>query len=543
MAYGIELNHNETIEAIGSKAKADGDQFWMKVFRRTGIGSPPVSIATFENAQATHFQNPETWLPRLAGGGPTFILQAYHCKETSKMVGGPILFSCPVDASNPVKDIDTSLPTQPGWNGPVEMSYPYPDAARGPRQSAAFGISVPPGNVAGNGVANNGNANVVGGALSQQELLSQWQASQNLNLERERLQAQSRALEEERRKFELENVRRESDARIKALENSIANAAAHARPQTDITQVVTAIVAAATPIVTALMQSNAETRRESEKARTDQAQQTQTLLMQMLTRPLVDPTVLAILDKKNSEPPNQMLHQVTESMGSVMQVAMDALRTAAEMQQGGQPEESGTVKTMREISKMVGSLTAGFQASALQQRAQQQQAPRQPPPQQRRALPQPPSPQVVQQPVPVTQFQKPNGNSAEAQKPAILNPPEKQPEPQRLDGVEEEEELSLIDHLKELITNHHNPIEVAKEVLENLGDEELQAELAEVGGSFNELIVKHFGEWIAEDGRNLAYLQLLMEELNRQGAERGLLNAEEAAAELEGDDDGDEAEA
>jgi len=524
MAFGssVEMNHNEIIEALGAKAKADGDQFTLKVFRRNSFGSPQTAVATFDNAQATHFHNPETWLPRLAGGGPTFVLHAHHVKEPLKMVGGPILFSCPVSPESPAKTaIDVTLPLQPGWNGPTEMSYPTKETGVTFDRAA---YSAPPPGLPGTASQNLGTSNQDGGAPKTQEAYVQWQMQQQLTAEKDRLSEKTRALEEERRRLEIENIRRESDAKLKALENTIT----HAQPKTDIAQIIAVITAAATPIVTAILQSNSETRKEMERARAEQTQQTQALLNQLLTRPMVDPTVLAILDKKNSEPPNQMLHQVTESMGNVMQVAMDALRTAAELQGGNQPEESGTVKTLREISKMVGSLTAGFQASAIQQRATQQ--PR-PPPVQRPALPQPPAPQVVQQATQVTHFPKPNGNSAEVVQtpaPEIQAKPEEKTEEKRPEV--EEEEVGFVEYLKDLILAHHNPLEVAKEILDNLGDEELQVELASVDGSFNDLIVKHFGEWISEDGRNLAYLQLLMGELNRQGAQLGLLNAEAAEA-------------
>lgn len=518
----IELSHQEIIELLGSKAKTEGDSFMLKVFRRQSPGAMPVSIATFDDAQVSHFQSPEKWLPRIAGGGPFFLLHAYHIKEPHKLLGAPITLSIPADALNPPREVDPSVTAQPDWQGPNAISFPPFAHNKAPPQGASAGYRMSPAPTDGTSAAAYGPAG--GGPGTSPEHQRLW------DLERERLREKERALDDEKRRLEMDNLRREHEAKLREFEMRLLQTS---KPQASIVETVAAITAAFTPLVTTFLAGQAETRRELERARSEQAARSEQLMQQLLTRPLIDPGILTILEKSRAEqiPQTQMLHSMSEAMASMTQTTMDMVRTAAELQGNGQPDEPVTIKIIREGMKSINSM---FAATRMQSAQQQQPQQRQAPQQERRRLP----PQAPQQPAPVKQEAAPQPqNGAEKESVSVGPVP-------AFNGAEEEE--TAIEYLVALIKEHHNPVEVVTEIFEVMEEEDFQAELAEVG-SFNALVMKHLGDWMSEDDRNANYLQLLMKELNKQGVERGLITEETPEGipdeAFQGDEDEPQAEA
>lgn len=570
------MTHEETLALINAKAKADGDSFLLKVFRKKFAGGLPESLASFSDVQTIHIHNPEHWLPKFAGGGPLFVFYVYHVSEPTTAIGGPLTIQVPTDSlqAKAVGELDPRIVKSRDWKGPSTLIWPTAEDLR--KNEIPYAISaLPPGPGIGNSVANVSvpvpGAQGVGRISAEEEKLQR--LTSQLETERFKLEQNQRQFEDDKRRMELDNIRRENDARAKDLESRItaelraiaqATQTAQAVPRgPDLTQTIATVLAAITPMVQTMMTANNEMRLAQMKQQEQAQAQTQAILTSILARPSVDPAIEKAFDKIQSVlersqatqvPQTQVLHSMTEAMASMTGMTMDFMQAAADNIGGGKPDDHPMLKAVKEGVKAVTQMMAGYQA-ALPGGAQapQQRRPA-PPPQQHPGLPahQGPPQNVAAWP----QGQIPHGPGPRQQ---IIGIPEAAPAPQ-LHTVqppvplpERTQFASVFDYLIELVKHQAPAAYVASEFIKALAEPEMITALSEVDNEVEELVSRRFGGFIMANPDFQHYLGEILKELNAQGTAAGLFHAdgpddedtedEEQDEEEEGEEDGEGAEA
>lgn len=515
------VSHEETIRLLNERAKAVSDNFYVKVSRRAHLGSMPTMIATFSGAQVVHVANPETWLPRIAGGGPTYLLNVYHADEPTMLVGSPLVFSVATE-NCPPKEIDPLVVKAAGWNGPARLEWPDENAKKYATPQPSYQIASP-----SSPVRDSASGNVPGGGPGMQYQPDFRREFEQLSSERARLERVREEFEERQRQMELDTIRRESEARIREMETKVMHSLQ--TPKQDASQTIAAMLTAAAPILQQMLASQNETRLAVMKQQEAAAMQQQHMFQMMMQRPSVDPAVEKAFDrlqnaleKKSNEavPQTQMLHSMAEAMGTMTSMTMDLVQTAAELNLGGrQQDDHPALKAIKEGVKAMNSLFSGYQQAANIPRAQPQP---QPQPQQLPAHAQQQAafeqaaraqaPQPAQAPVPAR---------------AAPVPARAAPAPQ---GFAEFDFAnapgSVVDRLEAMIKAKADPSLVAKTFIDSLDDEDLQKALAEVDGQINELVARRLGAWAMNDAANALYLRTLLKEVNAQGAAAGIFEGE-----------------
>ena len=114
------LTPEETISILRERAAKDGDSFRLRIHRISGPAKTPEAVATLDEAEVLHVSSPETWLPRLCGGGPVFLLTVYHTSDPTLPIGQPIRVAC----QGVPREVDLSAPNKPGWSGPKVIYWP-----------------------------------------------------------------------------------------------------------------------------------------------------------------------------------------------------------------------------------------------------------------------------------------------------------------------------------------------------------------------------------------------------------------------------------
>lgn len=506
MADGKLLTPQDTIDLLNVKAKDLGDDFRVRVFRKRHAGALPESIATLDNAQVVHIANPETWLPKLAGGGPIFTLSVYHMSDSTLPLGGMISVAIP----GTPREVDALAPKISGWNGPKTLVWPEVTASRlgEPSYSVAPSLSsfvtAPGTNVPSGGSG--------GGAFSHE-----FGMGRDYDRLREQLMAQERALGEERRRMELDGLRREHELRMKEMEMRLTNQP-HQKTENS-SGGIKDLIAAVAPVVSQMIQAQNEMRMQMMKLDADRASQTQQMLTVLMTKPLIDPAIQGLMDKAKGEqvPQAQMLSQMAEAMGAMTRTTMDLVQTAIDAGLGGrQQEDPPALKAIREGAKAITALMSGYQSSIQQQITGQNPA-----------LPAAiPAPQRVSSngghgaQVPVEP--QPGGFNEMAQAtPAVERVPPSIP------GA-----LGAIDGM---IRAKAPVSQVAQTIINNLSDGGLQMALMAVDGNIDTLIERQFGDWIKSSPANGQYITSLFDEVNRLGTAAGIFDAEAEAESFDSD--------
>jgi len=560
-----QLTHAETIALLAKKAEEKGDNFWVKVFRRRVQGQLPDSVATFGGASVQHFQHPEMWLPRLLGGGPTFLLSGYHEENLVVPIGDFITINVPVDGNPPraSNEIDTSILKSPGWTGPRTLEWPTPEDVKRAQPAQQAGYSVPSLAAAssGNSAANN----VPGGGPSSGVSQLQWQLQQQ-SLQMQQLQAQleaahsraeaaQREADEVRRRNELESIKRDAEERQRAsdakIEKALARIEAMSQVQpakvSSIIDQLPALIAAVAPILEGMRKSSDDLRAAMATQQAQQQQQTQTMLTAMMGRPSVDPAVeksfdrmMQILEKSKSDatPPHEMLHNMAEAMSTMTSMTLDLAEAAANVGGGGQRGDHPALSAIKQGVKAVTSLMEGYQQSVQQKMGvppHVQQPPQIPQYVQQAQQPVPqyaPQPQQVQQqPAQIVQF--PPREPAPPMQATAPNVAEAQPAVQQVDAVT---------YLENMIKGFAPPADVARQFILSIDDSALQVALAAAGDDPNELVAQRLGGWVMATQGAAGYLGLVLKELEKQGVAAGIFEPDDGDDDL-GDDDLDGAEA
>src|SRR5215210_5703617 len=108
-------NPNDAIlQSINDKAKNSGDNFRVRVMRKSTPGLMPDGICTLDGASVVHLAMPETWLPRLCGGGPIYQFQVFHAEDTTRAIPGYLMYQIPGEP----KAVDYDALRSPAWQGP-----------------------------------------------------------------------------------------------------------------------------------------------------------------------------------------------------------------------------------------------------------------------------------------------------------------------------------------------------------------------------------------------------------------------------------------
>jgi hypothetical protein len=542
------LSEPETIALLNERAKADGDSFWIKVFRKRSAGATPEAVATFTDARVIHMQHPETWLPRAAGGGPVFLLGAYHEKEPSTSLGSLKQVSVPIDTCPP-KPVDPEVVKSTGWNGPASLMWPTANDNPQPvPQSPSYSISPPwsASPLPGSSAANTGPVASGGGILGvgfsaelahlerEKERLAAAQRDYfdraaredreriELNARRDREQAEAvakkeRELADEKHRMELESIRRESETNLKLLEAKLSAAA----PKKDMMETWAPILAAISPIAAQFIQSQNESKLAMAKQAADMtaqlqrqqdaaAAQHQQMLTMLLSRPSVDPAVEKVLDRmvatmeKNKPDPAASTHMI-EAMSSMTDMTMNMMHSMADLNlNGGAQPEHPALKAVKQGVKALTALMEGYQA------------------QQKTAMGVPPQlpAQTRTAPAQVTQFPQQQQ----------MQQVQQQPLPQAA-----EPSGNAVDRLEAAIRSKSPPAAVAQMFVMSLETKEMQEALSAVDGDIGELVARRLGGWAMSDTSNAAYLGDLMKEVEKQGAAAGVFDEEPSE-----DDDGDD---
>lgn len=478
------FTNEDTLQLLTAKAGETGeDSFWVRVGRKkfpfTDI------IARFENATRDHLSRPESWLPQLAGGG-SYMLAVGHNSDPSAPVGGPLQYTFKGEGKEP----DPRIVDSPEWMGPKKLIFPLPIDPMKAGERFDGGTAMP--------------RPVVGGTTTLPAAAAT-PSSADFQVQLFRMQMEQMAKDAERRDREfregIERQRREHQELIARLEQKLA-ARAPERPALDVP----ALLAAGTPLVTALFAASEKAKADQEARMQMVMQQQQELTKSLLQRPAMDPATEKVLDRlqqlaEKSQPAGslEMLDSMSSAMQTMTQIAMKAATAVAEAQMGGgAKEESAGLKAFREGMRALENV---FKAVAVQRMGVAQ-------------------PQQPQRPAFKAITGGANGNAAQ--------PP---PPP-----------ASTVDQIIEALRSRHAAPEVADVIVGQIrkGDSDL-LEAFNKYGSLNDLVADKFGDKALEDGEFASYLRQVLKEVETKGAD--LFNASEPDERLNGEASGEEAEA
>jgi hypothetical protein len=516
----MTYTHEETVSLLNEKAKqGSGDKFVVKVNRRGGMSGLLEHIATLSEATVEHIANPEMWLPQLCGGGE-FSLRVSHMDSPSAPVGGYLTFKFPGErfTSPRTQAVGTST-----WAGPALLMFPartpsgLPDG--GPAQIP--GVPAPPTFTSGYGMPQP--------QLGQQPQMTPQQPVFNydpaLEAKRELLARQERELVEAKSKAEREAALRESELKQKEREVVLRHDFDAKLKETKETSTKPAeLLAAATPIVTALMtmmrqsrsdmlrmqEENARRSEENSRRNTEMMlqmqQQTQALMMKMMENKGPDPMVTAMLEiqKASSTGNAEMMTRMVDAMGTVSKTSIGMVEVLADIQLGGAPEHP-MLAAVKEGVKAMAQLSKGAESGA--RSAAKQSAKQLPPPGQRQ-----------QAPAPAQSAPKGTNGAQAHQTPAQVFEAPNAPAPNMppaFDGLPPAEhrrfqpvEGHVIEELKAMIQARHEPVEeIAQFFLDALqSTKELPAALGAHDGSIEALVAEHLGLWVMSAEENRTYI-------------------------------------
>ncbi len=531
-----EKSKEEIIALLSEKAAKDGDNFRVKIFRQSTVGGGMETVATLSNATLRHFDSPEEWVPYLVGGGPIFLLNAYHFSDQTRLLGIIRLF-VPVDNMPPKNSgqIDPSVLTREDWMGPRKLEYPK----LAPRAENGAYTALPPAPPTGAVPPHaSGGGFQPGAGFSPSQGSDAMHVVKQAQIEQERaaLNRQREELLQTQHKMELDMLRREAEARMAALE---AKLTASVRVEQPKGLDMVGLIGAMAPILAPILQSSNEARAQMAKMQQESAAQIQSLMLAMMNKPAVDPMTEKLMDKmqsmmdsaKKDTPQFDAVKQMMEAMGSMSTQYMEIVQAAAEMAMGGQkPEEPPILRAVREGVKALGGVMAAGAQRQQQQQPMPMQMPQIPNP---AAFPMPGAPQLAPQaadapraPAQVVPF---NSKPITVQ-PAMANP------------LPVSSSIPLIDKIEQQIRNKADAASIVRIFLENLNEPSIHAAIVSANESVEELFLGRLGAWAA-DPDNADYVGELMREVERQGKEAGLVDdvsEDEDDDDSEGDDDGEE---
>lgn len=542
------LGNEEMTSLLTHHAKEQqiGDNFRVKVKRLGGsqgfLAGAPQHVCTLKDAMIVHLANPETWIPPLLGGG-TYALTVYPGDSMTQIIGNDIRFQY---TGVPAKDLDFDAITKADWSGPGAIIWPpRPGAPLLPSlvsmaPQAQTQVTAPQTMLPG--------ASVSGGQLGSFGTVGQ----QNFSAEFQLLEQQRRELAEQAMRIREEALKKETEltfakmradleaerARWKA-EAEAAKAAVIAPKQPSVLE---QLIPALAPVLTAMMQQSQETRMMMMKQSELAQQQQQNMMQLILAKPSVDPLMLSLIEKMNAKPASdtstvEMMHSITDTMGSMTRLTMDALASAAELG-GGQQKENVPMMLVKEIARVVEHFgTMG--SNALRSRAPLPQRPVQ-----IRPLPGSPAAQgagalAMGQQVPMNggvaqgngqlNGMPPNGSSGpQQQNPLAVPPPSGTYQGPAFQRTQNGDMIfnSVPDALEYQLRMRNPAPTVVTFLMNNIQDPTLQAEYTQAGGMV-QLLERRLGDWLRADPINYPYVQGFMRLIQDALRAKGLIPDEE----------------
>jgi len=495
------------------------DEFRVRVQRRRPGNTLPEQILTLDGAKAEHFSAPETWLPRIAGGG-LFLLTAFHVSNNSQPVGGPF----PVQVEGAMRDADVSVLTSDDWTGPRICVFPTPamnSAARRARGGAVADLTPLSGGHDASPRTIAPEASGAGGSFSAA-----------LQAQFAEVQRQKEALAEEKRKLEVDAVRKESQIAVERAERRAEEAVKAQRsapPPVPVESGIEKMLAGVLPLAMKWFESQQESR-AAEKAEQQRMQfelakmqhETQLAIaraqseatakaaelqaraaevqsqMQMQLAAKADESNKFLLQALLNKPQDDSASKTGELVASMAGTTMNVLNTMVELGLTGgrqEPEEPTALKAVREVVRGIALMSSNAAA---------------------RALP--------------------------AAPPNMGAPPQQQQQQQQEEPAEEEEppapaplraaEPTLYDRLVVAIRDTRTPPkDIAQTILQSLADPSLIAAYTRSGGDLRGMFAKDLDTWL-DAPANKARLRSILAETVTQGVAAGVF-PEEAAKELE----------
>lgn len=479
-----EFTEQETKQLI-SELAAKSNSFKIRVQRRHPSGGSKV-IALFEEGTAEQIAFAEKWLPDLAGGGQ-YSIYAFHASDSMKQIGAPIVLS--ID-NMPPRDVDTAIVRSSAWIGPMGLSYPQV-SKQAPNGATHF---------EGSGAEATGPQI---GAMTPLAGVKTVGTADPLTIALEKAQQYEKQLEAEKARNQIQAIKDQSDRAVAALQQQVntlvselreeraraqaqAAAAASATPKETGTDSIAKLIAAITPLVAPLLQSQNEMKVKMMEleARNAQAQ----LDAAKLAAERIDKFMLASLEKpKGIDPVMQLVLDQLKEKGHgesplvAMQGALQLITAAKDAGFGGDREQGIGDIVMGVTENLSRAAEAYFTAKANAPAATQTIP----------VQPQQPQARIPQQP---------------------------------------QQRLTAFQHLDRMIRRHHNINEVANYFLDGIvQDREIRERFKQAGNDTETFFKTYWLEWAKS---NLIahgpYVQALNEAVQKAAEARGM--APKAAA-------------
>lgn len=534
MAENKIYSTEETITILQHKVKELplGDNFRLKISRRAGGANAMFSsllqhVVTLMDATVIHIANPETWLPKLLGGG-NYSIAVFAAHEPANPIGSAIHFSY---AGEQPHDVDYAAVKAVSWDGPRTIVWPEEPVKKDQPQnlvsmapsSSSQNVPAPLTQAQGGGVP--GGQSVFGqtiGDRSQDQFYAQ--RERELNEREARIREEAARRENE---LALQKIRNEHEIQLAKIQAQI-HQMNQTTQQPPAPNPLVSILPAIVPLIQTMIQSNNETRMLMIKQQDAAQLQSQQFMQLLLSRPAIDPVFEKLLSRDNGQDSGQMVHSMVDAMSSMTQMSMEAIRTAAEA--GGGKQENTGMMVVKEIAKAVEAF-ATASAGAIKQQQPIRHPLRPPRPVPRQFSPMAPAPQM-----PVT----PNGNSAVAQGlqqpfPQPGQPAAAEPQQLRFDNP--------VDAIQYMLENRFDPAYVTQFVLEHRNDPTLMIEIQANGGIWGLLQARLGIDWLQTDPGNEPYIRDVLNRITAAGQEPGEAVSEPPEGEdSEDQDEGDDEE-
>lgn len=359
----IAANIEEAGVVFAIKVAEAGDDFRVKILRRSSPASPPESVAIFDGATAEQLLNPEPWLSKFAGGSGFYTFRVVHSSDRTSDRACAI-YALPVIPGNPTMPNLRAL-KDPSWNGPKSLHYASGMDDQPPRNGAPKETNL--------GGSPDGTKH---GAPPAREVSGDGGAAlfQHFNEER-------RKLDEERHRMEMDALRRSADEDRKRLETKFSDMMERVResqnapkvdPTETITKIVAAVAAALTPILPMVIEGR-KSRAAAEEAR----------LARESEREAKREAREASLMEKISSSGAETAKVVSVFTDSLAQTARAMVQTVAMVGELRQPEqaEPGIMEVIKAAIGAWAESAARAGAPLLPGMTPQPQPPRPPPPQ------------------------------------------------------------------------------------------------------------------------------------------------------------------
>lgn len=504
MADTKTFSPDETIGLIRAKAAdaTHGDSFCVKIHRRKGVvggfGGHSELTAALGGGTVAQICSPETWLPKLVGGG-NYIVRVYSDADPGKQLGGDLIHQFAGDQKN----VDPAILKLPGWSGPSELRWPEtaPQAPVPYVTLGANGTPIVPMQPAVSQVQQSAPILPLGPSSAELELKEQLrQVNEMLRQQAAALAQRDRDLAEEKANRREEQLRREHAAEMGAIRAEIAKLA-NTAPVKSSVDTIAALAPVVTPLIQSIIASNSETRQLMAKIQADSQAQFQALMMKSMERPAVSPEVTALMDRFQSQleklretDPSQhnMISQMADAFGGMTNMMVNVMGQVADSGLLGGKQESTGMLIFKEIAK---ALEALGRSAAVTGGGR----PRRP------ALP-------ARAPVAAT--------ATGPQRPVAPIAPA-QPQSNGLAGV-----VNPLDEIEQRIRNEEDPVAIADLFVKSINDPAVQTEIAEAVGLPNVFRARLGDEWANE---HMDYVQALLTEVQAKLEAAGVVLEEDPA--------------